>query len=106
MLGYGLFAPGNIVSVFIAAVLGFEVAPMLGLASKTAALAVRIAAVLLCVDAAWGLVAMPLGGLIYSLPMGDWLFHELPRLAFTGFWACLAWAALALSQVRGGAVGR
>lgn len=92
-----LFSANNILSVFIAAVLGVEVAAHLALASRTAATAMRLAAALLCVDAAWGFLAMPLSGLFYSLPMGEWLFHEFPRLAYAGFWGCLAWSALALA---------
>lgn len=97
MYGYSLFNPGTILSAFAAAVLGLEVAPQLALASKTAATAMRIGAVLLAIDAGWGLVAIPLGGIFYRLPGGEVLFHELPRLVFGGFWACLAWSALALA---------
>lgn len=97
MYGYGFLNPSSILSAVMAAVLGFEVAPHLALGSKTAGTAMRVAALLLAVEAGWGLVAIPLGGIIYSLPGGEWLFHELPRLAYGGFWACLAWSALALA---------
>jgi predicted cation transporter len=103
---YGLFNASTVVSIFMAAVLAFELAPYLGLASKQAALAVRLAAVALTIEAVWGFLQMPLSGLIYSLPMGGWLFHEFPRVAFAAFWGCLAWAALALSQLSGPQVRR
>lgn len=94
-----LFNAGTIVSIFLAAVLAFELAPYLGLASRQAALAIRIGAAVLALEAAWGFLAMPLGSVFYSLPMGGELLQAMPRLLFGGFWACLAWAAFALSQV-------
>lgn len=87
------FSSSNVLSLFIAVVLGVEVAAHLALTSKTAALAMRIGAALLGLDAAWGF----LGRFMYSLPMGEWLLSEVPRLAFAGFWGCLAWSALALA---------
>ena len=47
-----LFNAGTIVSIFLAAVLAFELAPYLGLASRQAALAIRIGAAVLAVDEA------------------------------------------------------
>jgi hypothetical protein len=90
----GFFSTSTVLSVFLAVILGFEVAPRLALASRTAALAMRFAAVSLALDAGWLFFHLPLQALA-RLPLGDFLLREGGRLFFTAFWACLAWSALA-----------
>ncbi|MFO0598833.1 MAG: hypothetical protein U0228_26235 [Myxococcaceae bacterium] len=88
-----MFSASNVVTFFAACILGFEVAPHLALASRQAGWALRIAGVLLALDS--GLAGFFVG-FLYRLPFGELLVTLVPSFFFAGFWACLAWAAIAL----------
>ena len=89
---YFLFSPYLVVSVFVAGVVGFSVAPLLNPVSPGAARAARIAAWSLVLGQAAVLATPFLGSLGGRLP----LVGNLPALGAAVFWVALAAAAMKL----------
>lgn len=89
----------SIPTLFIAGVLYFSVAPHLALISRTAGLALKLAAAALVLGPAldFGMVFF-LGRIAEwgGLPMEPW--RLIPLLTKTPFWGFLAWAVLATVQ--------
>lgn len=86
---HSLFAPASVVTLFVAGVLFFFVAERLSLASRKAALAVKLAAGALTLSV---VLDMPIVLMRLPLELGS-LLHAL---LVGGSWGCLAWAVLAV----------
>src|SRR3990167_2337916 len=87
------FSPHSVLSVFIAAVLGFVVAPHLALVSRTAGRAIRFSAWAMVLPLAFDFAA-PM--ILNRLPFNP--FPIVRPLFATLAWGCLAWALLGLLQ--------
>lgn len=85
----------TIVTFFVACVLGFEVAPHLGLVSRAAARAVRLSAVFFALTATWGFFLRPLEGLLHRTPDPELALRLLPLVLSTAAWLSLAGAVVA-----------
>lgn len=90
----------SILSIVIACVLGFWVAPQLALVSRVAGRAMRLAAWTLAIS-----FALDLAGpmflyqfLLYRADHVTEVLQFIPRLAGGVFWALLAWSVLGLIQ--------
>lgn len=94
----GLFSGTNVLSIFMAFVLWTEVAPHVALTSRPAGLALKLGAVALGLSVASGFLGMFL--FRFNLPP-ELALNVLPQLSYGVFWACLAWAVLALMQGAG-----
>lgn len=92
-------SPYSVLSVFIASVLGFVVAPHLALVSRTAARAIRFGAWALVLPLAFGFAGpMILNNLAYRFDLSFDVLGMVGPLFTTVLWGCLAWAVLGLLQ--------
>lgn len=92
-------SPYSVLSVFIAGVLGFVVAPHLALVSRTAARAIRFGAWALALPLAFDFAGpMILNSLSYRFDLPVDVLAMVRPLFNTVFWGCLAWALLGLLQ--------
>lgn len=92
---HSLFAPGSVVTLFVAGVLFFVVAERLSLASRKAGLAVKLSAGALTLS-----VVLDMPFIMYRLmpetDAGPALVSALHDLLVAASWGGLAWAVLAL----------
>lgn len=89
----------SITTLFIAGVLYFSVAPHLALSSRTAGLAVKLAAASLVLGPVLDFSMVSFLGRIGEwggLPIEPW--RLIPLVTKTPFWCFLAWAVLATAQ--------
>jgi hypothetical protein len=93
-----LFNPGSIVSLFLAGVLAFVVAPRIALVSRIGALALRLAAVSLALSVGLEFGGPVLFNVFYSLHIPFEPMQTLPVLGRIFFWGFLAWAVLGTVQ--------
>lgn len=91
---YSLFTPHSVLAAFIAGILFFLVAPHLSLVSRTAGLAARLAAAVLVLRVG----GVFFGRFLMGLPLPIDPFALVHLVSGVGFWACLAWAVLALIE--------
>jgi hypothetical protein len=88
----------SILSIFIASVLGFYVAPHLSLVSRDAGRAMRFAAWSLGLGLALDFAMPFLMARMSSWPLPIEPWRLTAPIAATLFWGCLAWSVLALMQ--------
>lgn len=93
-----MFNPTIILSAFIAAVLGFLVAPHLSLVSRTGAFAMKLAAGALALGVAFTFAGPMLVQELrrFELPVEPYAL--INAIITTAFWACLAWSVLGVVQ--------
>jgi hypothetical protein len=92
------FNPSTILSVFIAGILGFLVAPHLSMVSRSGGLAMKLAALCLALGVAFDFGGPMILGQLYrfNLPFDPMqVFHPLLSMAF---WGCLAWSVFGVMQ--------
>lgn len=89
---------GTVVSLFLAGILGFVVAPRIALVSRVGARAMRLAAGSLAAGPAIGFVWPMLGNFIYRLQLPFEPMELIPTLVGIFFWGFLAWSVLATVQ--------
>lgn len=90
--------PGSILSLFIASILGFLVAPHLSLTSRTGGLAMKLAAAVLALGVGLDFFAPMLLGPLYRLNLPFEPMQAMGPLIHTAFWGCLAWSVLGVVQ--------
>jgi hypothetical protein len=90
--------PGSILSLFIASTLGFLVAPHLSLVSRTAGLAMKLAAAALAAGVALTFLTPMLMSQLYRWNLPVEPMQLIGPLTSGAFWACLAWCVLAVVQ--------
>lgn len=92
------FNSGSIVSLFIAGVLGFVVAPRIALFSRVGGLAMRLAAGSLVVGAALEFGGPIVANVLYRLQLPFEPMQLIPTVVGIFFWGFLAWSVLGTVQ--------
>lgn len=93
--------PGSVLAIFIAGILGVFVVPQLGLISRSAATALKVAVTVLGVGVVFDFFAPMIFRELshYQRDFDPMLVLSLSGPLFTAtFWGCLAWALLAVLQ--------
>ena len=92
------FNPSSVLSVFIACILFFLVAPHLSMVSRPASLAVKLASLALGLGTALQAFGPMLLRPLYGLNLPFEPMQAIAPLMAAAFWGCLAWAVLAVMQ--------
>lgn len=92
------FNSGSIVSLILAVILGYVVAPRLALFSRIGGLAMRLAAVTLAVGVGLEFAGPIVANFLYRLQLPFEPMQLIPTVVGIFFWGFLAWSVLGTVQ--------